>query len=317
MELCRVSSATLSTSKLPPVNSMDDLQEDDDEETELPLFQTSDIDDFDDISNDEMVDVVEPLLNDLSLSSSATDDPPDESVYEDNERLHGYTSTTTVTFCHSFLSLLRQTNVSKVKAKAYLDLIRSSLPHPNNLPASIDEVFAVLDIKKSLFHKRIVCLLCQNEVSSNANTCRSCLASDETSLAFVYDADLLYMVNVLLKRMHRPIADYSKAIKLGLESSARGDIPFGSLYQKLVHRYPNSNLISALLHLDGISLAKSSKLRLWLFSFAVVELPPKLRFARHNMPVISIWVGYREPIPQLWLRNALSSLDALKSNGIE
>ena len=316
MEFCPVSLAS-DFSKKTATNVNDVLQEDSDGEIELTFWEMNTIDDFDDTSYNEMVEAVEPLLNDLTLASSPLGGQPDESISEQTELLHGHTSMTTANFCHRFLNLIRQTNVCKGKAKEYLDLIGSVLPHPNNCPSSIEKVFAMLDIKRNLFHKRIVCVLCHRDVPSTANACSSCVSvADETHLAFVYDSDLVYVVNILLKRLHRSIADYSKEIKLGVESSTKRDIPFGSVYQKLLHRCPNSNLISALLHLDGISLAKSSKLKLWLFSFAIVELPPKLRFARHNIPVVSIWVGHRDPIPQLWLRKPMLSLNTLRSNGI-
>ena len=67
------------------------------------------------------------------------------------------------------------------------------------------------------------------------------------------------------------------------------------------------------MHLDGVGLTKSTKLKLWLFSGSIVELPPQLRYRRYNMPLISIWVGYTEPIINLWLDKIIDKLNYLKS----
>ena len=52
---------------------------------------------------------------------------------------------------------------------------------------------------------------------------------------------------------------------------------FGYAYQQLLHKYSDENFITALMHLDGISLCQSNKLKMWLFSFSIVELPSKVR----------------------------------------
>ncbi|CAF4129263.1 unnamed protein product [Rotaria magnacalcarata] len=81
------------------------------------------------------------------------------------------------------------------------------------------------------------------------------------------------------------------------------DIPFASCYQNLL-KYDN-NFISLLFHIDGIGLFKSSKLKLWLFSTSIIELPPRLRYKRCNMPVVSVWVGYKEPNIYMWLDKSI------------
>ena len=270
----------------------------------------------DDSLRNDMIDTVQPLLDELSLDASETVSNASSPVLEHSELLHGHSNIRTAVFCRNLLHLLRETGVCKSKSKAYLDLIRSALPHPNNLPSSMAKLFAMLDLKTNLFQKRTLCILCQRELSSSATRCDQCgPLSNETNLAFIFDNDLNTFLDVLLKRLRRPILDYIREVKTGVDNSKSRDIPFGSLYQDLLRRHPNSNMISALLHLDGISLAKSSKLKLWLFSFAIVELPPTLRFARHNMPVVSLWIGYSEPTAELWLGKAMSTLSALKSTG--
>ena len=289
-----------------------------DEELDLSLVPIDCTEDDEDSSIEDMVDDVESLMDDLSLIPSEMHRHLNESIIEDDELLHEYSTVTTVTFCRRFLYLLRETRVCKVKSNAYLHLIRSVLPQPNNAPSSMEKLLSKLDVERNVFGKRTVCVRCRVVISPVVGACSSCAStSSESNLAIIYDADLLYFVTALIKRLHPSIVEYKRKIKLEMDNPQQNDIPFGSLYRDLLHRYPNTNLISALLHLDGISLSKSSKLKLWLFSFALVELPPKIRFARHNMPVVSIWVGHTDPIADLWLPKAMSSLSALKRTGID
>lgn len=297
------------TDPIPTINECD-------EEICLAFLPIDSIEDYEDSSIEDMVDDVESLIDELSMIPSEIDAHLDESSTGHDELLHEYSTTTTVAFCRRFLNLLRETQVCKVKSNAYLSLIHSILPHPNNLPSSVEKLLAKLEVKRNVFDRRTVCVRCRVEISPVAEACSYCAStSSEPNLAFIYDADLIHFVDALIKRLYHSIVEYKKKIKSEMDNPHQNDIPFGSLYRNILRRYPNSNLISALLHLDGISLSKSSKLKLWLFSFALVELPPTIRFARHNMPVVSIWVGHTDPIADLWLPKAMSSLSALKRTG--
>jgi hypothetical protein len=47
-------------------------------------------------------------------------------------------------------------------------------------------------------------------------------------------------------------------------------IPFGNLYKKLLKKHSTENIISFILHLDGVGLTRSTPLKMWLFSASVV-----------------------------------------------
>jgi hypothetical protein len=66
---------------------------------------------------------------------------------------------------------------------------------------------------------------------------------------------------------------------------------------------------------DGISITNSTKLKMWLLSGSIVELPGKLRSRRCNMVIISIWIGYVEPSAKLWLNYSLNKLQLIKDKG--
>jgi hypothetical protein len=176
----------------------------------------------------------------------------------------------------------------------------------------------MIHVEKDLFHKRVVCTVCGSELNSNATHCNVCnTISNGTNLAFIYDIDLVRSLTAVLQRLYRSILDYSQEIKAGVDVLKIRDIPFGSLYQDFLSRFPGRNHISALLHLDGVSLTKSTKLKLWLFSFAIVQLRPTVRFARYNMPIVSIWIGHGEPNAHLWLDKAMLTMTTLKSTGTD
>lgn len=67
--------------------------------------------------------------------------------------------------------------------------------------------------------------------------------------------------------------------------------------------------------IQGVALSKSSKLKLWLFSAALVELPPELRYRRYNMVLMSLWVSNTEPEPKCWLRPCVDQLISIKASG--
>jgi len=121
----------------------------------------------------------------------------------------------------------------------------------------------------------------------------------------------------MLKRLSCSIEEYKEKILNNIDVDSTQDILFGALYKKFLNQYPIENIISLLLHLDGIGLTKSTGLKMWLFSGAFFELPPTLRYRRHNMILLSIWIGYVEPNPDLWLKFIVNELDDIKKQGMQ
>lgn len=116
----------------------------------------------------------------------------------------------------------------------------------------------------------------------------------------------------ILTRLSSSIIQYRAKIALNDDSEHTKDIPFGSLYQDLLKKNDGKNLLTLLLHLDGVSVTRSTKLKMWLFSASIVELPPKLRSRRCNMVLISIWVAHVEPVSHLWLRRSVAHMEMMK-----
>jgi hypothetical protein len=134
--------------------------------------------------------------------------------------------------------------------------------------------------------------------------------------ADVYDVDVRKVLTQMVKRLSPYIEEYKEKIKNNIDDNDTKDIPFGRLYRTLLEKHVGENIVSLILHLDGIGLTRSTRLKMWLFSGALVELPSILRYRRHNMVLLSIWVAYVEPDPDLWLRPIITKLNYVKARGI-
>lgn len=253
---------------------------------------------------------INELIDELS-SDNRYEDLSTESLL----LLHQLSSISTKSYCIDLLKLLRDANISKSHSKRFISLIRSALPIPNNFPATFDNLLSFLGIS-DLFIKRSVCLLCKTDLHFSEKKCTRCLVNDEKLRADIYNVDLNKVLTIMLKRLSPCIEEYKYKIKNNIDQNGTKDIPFGRLYRRLLEKHSSENIISLILHLDGIGLTRSTHLKMWLFSGALVELPPVLRYRRHNMLLISVWVGYSEPDPDVWLGPIISELNYMKTQGM-
>ena len=167
---------------------------------------------------------------------------------------------------------------------------------------------------KQLFLKREICNVCYHDVDRHNNG-KQCVSPEKRNNANVFDIDVKIAFEYLLNRLWPAIVQYKKEIESNL-ANENNDIPFNTLYRTMVNGIKNcTNFISLILHLDGISLCKSTKLKLWLLSGIFIELPPHLRYRRCNMILISVYIGYAEPQSKLWLASSFSQLNELKTDG--
>ena len=176
------------------------------------------------------------------------------------------------------------------------------------------KVLSMLHIRGNLFKQRRLCLLCSQDLS-DARLCPLCPTSSETNTAIIYDTDLKFILSSLLKSRWKEIEDYTVQIRTNNDVLGTKDIGYAQCYQHLLDRFSAESFVTALMHLDGVGLCKSSKLKMWLFSFSLVELPPKVRYQRYNMPIMSMWISHKEPVASLWLRRCVSSLEEIKVSG--
>ncbi|CAF2079802.1 unnamed protein product [Rotaria magnacalcarata] len=214
-----------------------------------------------------------------------------DETYDSNDcdsPLHPYTDMLINSFCFRLIKSFRHSKLSQSESHILFDLIHSALPSPNNLPKYLMRlVFAP-----------------------------SCATSNEYDIATIYDSDVKSILRVLLENIGDKIRVYKHDLMSNNDTSGNLDIGFAYAYQNLLHRFSNEYFIMALIHLDGIGLCKSNKLKMWLLSFSIIELPAKLRYQKHNVVIVSIWVSSKEPIASVWLRKSIKKLEELTITGI-
>jgi hypothetical protein len=149
--------------------------------------------------------------------------------------------------------------------------------------------------------------------------CNKCSSLNDKSIATIFDINQPLVFTQMIDRLLTDIEDTRKQIilnNLSPDNNSNNDIIFNEVYKELQNKCSSTPFISLLLHLDGISLCKSSKLTLWLFSASLIELPVHIRYHRFNMIILSVWIGHREPLIDLWLSECLHQLNHLKNKGI-
>lgn len=263
------------------------------------------------------------ILNDQQNNHFDTDDFVDCSTSEEDSneaptedsRIHEFTDVKTATYCTDLLNLLRDAGISKSHSKRLIALIKLILPIPNNLPSTMDDLLSFMNID-DLFFKQSVCLICKQYLEYKQNECFTCKHLDDKKIADVYNVNVKHVLKKLLKRLSPIIEQYKENINDDIDTEETKDIPFGKLYRELLNKYASENIISLILHVDGVSLTRSTNLKMWLFSGSFVELPPAFRYRRYNMLLLSIWVAYAEPQPQIWLQSIISQIQSIKMQGI-
>ncbi|CAF4947787.1 unnamed protein product, partial [Rotaria socialis] len=174
------------------------------------------------------------------------------------------------------------------------------LPIPNNMPTTEQELLLLLGVNE-LFTKRTICLLCYNEFSYDSKFCPRRCSTDRSSIAYIYDSNVELIIKKIMARQSSNFNEHKKNIYNNTDHEKTKDIPFGTLYQYVLKQNGYQDLISLLLHVDGIGVTSSTKLKMWMLSGSIVELPAKLRSRQCNMVIISIWIAYIEPPAKLWL----------------
>ncbi len=158
--------------------------------------------------------------------------------------------------------------------------------------------------------------MCQFDIDYATASCNRCRSNDNTQFVDIYDIDYELVFTDIIERHLVDIIGYREKIFNVETDDINNDIPFQQIYRSFLKTNVRQPFISTLLHLDGIALGKSNKLTLWLLSCSILELPPHLRNQRQNMVILSMWVGTRQPIIKIWLRECIKNLKKLKSTGM-
>ncbi|CAF3446219.1 unnamed protein product [Rotaria socialis] len=182
------------------------------------------------------------------------------------------------------------------------------------MPTTEQELLLLLGVNE-LFTKRTLCLLCYNEFSYDNKFCPQRCSTDRSSIACIYDSNVELIIQKIIARQSSNFNEHKKNIYNNTDYEKTKDIPFGTLYQYVLKQNGYQDLISLLLHADGIGITSSTKLKMWMLSGSIVELPAKLRSRQCNMVIISIWIAYIEPPAKLWLNYSVNKLQIIKDQG--
>jgi hypothetical protein len=246
----------------------------------------------------------------------STDEYIENTLFDPIEReLHPFTRMSVKNTMFEFLQLIRQSQISKKESERFLSFIKSILPVPNQMPKDMNTLLKQIGVI-NYFSKITICVLCEKELQNTQHLCCRCVKTEKKNIAYIFNTNIHALLANIVSRLSSDIEEYKKLI-LNPNSQKIYDIPFGKIYQSLLRKYPNENLLSLLLHVDGISLAKSTKLKLWICDAALVELPPILRNRRSNIFLLSMYIGYSQPKVKTWLQSSFSQLNSLKTTGTE
>ena len=109
--------------------------------------------------------------------------------------------------------------------------------------------------------KRSICTTCHQDLNHYSDNFK-CTLTEERFRADIYDIDTNRAFCQLIDRLYPEITQYKQQI-VSQSMSEYNDIPFNNLYQNTIRRLANdTNFISLILHIDDVSLCKSSKLSL-------------------------------------------------------
>lgn len=228
--------------------------------------------------------------------------------------LHRNTFVSVDDFCMNFLTIIRRSQISKTAANDLLLFISNLLPAPHLAPTNMKSLLNRLNVF-DYFERRKICLLCRENISDSLAVCGSCSRAEPKHVAFILDANIESLMKRIVERLIDQIREYKRIINSGTRDIPY-DIPFSQQYKRLLNQNKKRNLLSLILHFDGISLVKSTKLKLWLCSSSIVELPPNIRTQRTNIMLFSMYIGHTEPDVKLWLEPILIRFQDLKKTGM-
>ncbi|CAF1205337.1 unnamed protein product [Adineta steineri] len=274
------------------------ITDDDDNDSYIEAYDSNDSDEFN-VLNDEKY-LYENF--DYNLNSCFT---------LLNQNLHNWTNISTQEFCAKLLRLLRDAKICKSQTDKLIQLIYSGLPTPNNMPKSMKQILAKMQVQE-LFSKSEVCAACYMNINDHHG--KICSTTGLKNIN-IFDTHVKTAFLFLLNRLWSTIKEYKQQISLNTNNNYN-DIPFNILYRKMVKNMKDKEFISIMLHVDGISICKSKKMKLWLLSGVIIELPPHLRYRRCNMILLSIYIGTNEPKPKPWLKSCFFQLHQIKNEGV-
>ncbi|CAF1401132.1 unnamed protein product [Didymodactylos carnosus] len=263
--------------------------------------------------------------SDVDLSTKFYDEPSDEeSLFSDSEDhdtdnillryrlaepIHPYTNQSTYDYCIEFLRLSRDCLLDKNKVTRLLRFQSDTLPHPNNVPRSFRTLMKIVPIKNT-FEKQVFSACCWKLLPHDGCDC----IPVDSSTQDVFTVDVKCELEGVVQRSWKAIMEYQRKA-LNRPDLCGRDIVTGDAYQKILAK-KNKNNITLLFSGDGVPLCVSNSKSAWVFSAAVIEIPPEFRYSFRNMLLLQFSVGLSKPDLNITLESVIRQLLVLQKNGI-
>ena len=141
-----------------------------------------------------------------------------------------------------------------------------------------------------------VCVEC-NQLCRNLTSCDNIECNQHTGfecppLQFLYMPILPQIRDILARTSHLNFKGQDQRMQ---STGTMNDISDGAAYDRILSEQSSTKFISLLMNVDGISIAKSSNMSLWIISFVINELKRNERFKMKNVIVAGVSSSKNKP----------------------
>lgn len=276
------------------------------------------------VSVDEPKSPSESFLIHQAVHSSQIDYTPDENddysqtiddrlVFQVNAALYLQASMTTCEAVRIIMKFCIESNLDQQKTTNLLDLIKSMLPMPNELPITLKQIQKVFG-KTPSSHTKFYCNDCLTLTTSKSgyhycmnSKCRNFNSRLTTmKITEIVCLDVREQIQSVIRRNFSFFTDHRDLFP-------RFDIPSGRRYKAKTDQIIHP--ISLNLHADGAPLVRSTKSSLWPCFASITELPPPVREFQSNILTLSLWFSSRKPDVNLFLQDTIQQLEYFAVHG--
>lgn len=132
-------------------------------------------------------------------------------------------------------------------------------------------------------------------------------------VGIVLDINLAPRLTTIVTQVSDAIQNCKKIITSGAHQVPY-DVPFGKQCRRRLADWKDRNILSLMIRVDGISLVKSYKLKLWLCSSSIIEIPHHLPTQRQKILLLFILIEHTESVVKLWLPSNWNTMQKLKKS---
>ncbi|CAF4504503.1 unnamed protein product, partial [Didymodactylos carnosus] len=254
---------------------------------------------FDDTGESDVEDV-DPLESDTILGNKA-------------KPVHPYTNMSVFDFCVQFLDVVRNGLFGKKTVTRLLTFMAKTYPQPSYIPRSFQSLMKIVSVEK-MFEKEVFCSDCWKSLDGNDRCI--CVCDNPSGVTQeVFTVNVEKEVSGVIKRCWPAIFDY-EAKACNTPPLCGRDIASATAYQQLLKKKKKRHRLTLLLSADGVPLCVSNSKAAWVFSAAVVEIPPEFRYTFQNMLLLQYSIGLSKPNLSITMVSVIKQLVELSNKGV-